>query len=179
MEINKIIIIYESHKLKNHILQTTLLPYKDFIEGYYTQEIREKNTLKGYDIIFLNGEKILFASKEENFEIKYEKYSINKNALEKVSKKILNYITTENKIILLEVGPMFIKDNEFTFDFLKILSSDKKILIFSPKNKEIIKTLSAMDDSFVMELTKKHKDDIKKYIDRWLGELITRMVINE
>lgn len=179
METNKLVITYNSYKQKKNILETIIFPYNNFIDGYYTSEIREKNVLKGYDLTFINGEKKILASTQIISNIAYNKYALSPNVLKEVSNKLIKYIKTQHKIILIEVGSMFTLENSFIQNLIQILSSDKKIIIFTRKSKEIENTLKNLDDSIVIELTKKQLENVKKFTDKWLGETISKMKINE
>jgi len=175
MEINKLTIIFDSHKQKNHLLNTIILPYKNFMEGFFSVDIREKNKLKGYNIEFINGHTFEFASKEFIGEIYYNKYAIKKDTLNEISNSLSRYIEIKNKIILLEVGTIFISDKLYLSNLIKLLSSDKKMIIFSPRQKEIITTIRKLDDIFICELSKKSLQTIKKIVDKWLGETVAKI----
>lgn len=179
MEINKLGITFVSHKQKQMLLETTVLHYRNFIEGYYSVELREKNKLIGYDINFINDKKMEFAHKDFIGELTFGKYAIKSKALEKISQKILKYSEIPHKIIMIELGSIFILNPQFTQNLLKLFSTDKKIIILTPKNKEITQTIKNLDDSFMIELNKKETHAVKKAIDKWLGELVSRMEINE
>jgi nucleoside-triphosphatase THEP1 len=177
MEINKLAIVFESYKQKNHILTNIILPYKSFMEGFFSVEIREKNKLKGYNIEFINGQVFDFASKEFISELYYNKYAIKKDTLLEISKSLSYYTEIKNKIIILEVGSIFISDPIYLSNFIKLLSSDKKIIIFTPKQKEIISTIRKLDDLFLCELSKKTLEVVKKVVDKWLGETVSKIEI--
>lgn len=179
MEINKLGIVFQSHKQKQMLLETTVLPYRSFIEGYYSSEFREKNKLIGYDINFINDTSVPLAHKDFTGDISFGKYAIKSDTLKTIATRLLNYAEIPHKIIVIEIGKMFISDSNFTLNLLKLLSTDKKIIILTPKNKEITKTLKNLDDSFTAELTKKEASSVKKAVDQWLGKLVSRMEINE
>jgi nucleoside-triphosphatase THEP1 len=149
------------------------------MEGYYSTEIRKDNELIGYNINFINGETIEFARKDFTGKLSFLKYAIKDESFDKITQKIQQLIKTSHKIIVIEIGAMFIMKIEFIQNLLKILSTDKKMIIFLPKNKEILQTIKNLDDSFMMELTKKDLKSIKKAVDKWLGALISRIEINE
>ncbi|MEF3280920.1 MAG: nucleoside-triphosphatase [Elusimicrobiota bacterium] len=179
MEINKLIIIFDSYKQKKQLLETIILPYRDFLEGYYSTEIRNKKELKGYEVIYIGGEKKILASNEILSNVSFNKYAVSLDTIEEISHKIPEYITTPHKIVLMEVGSIFLLSQRFINNLIKALASDKKAIIFAKKTKEIEFTLKKLDDSLTIELTKKTLKDVKKITDKWLGNLINRMEINE
>lgn len=179
MEINKFTIIFQAHKYKKFLIDNVILPYKDFIKGYYSSEVRESNKLIGYDIEFISGLKLPFAHKDFIGDITFNKYSIKKESMQLLTEKIKEYINVKDKMILIEIGAMFINDPVFTHNLLELFSTDRKMVIFIPKNKLIIQTISNLDDSFVVEVNKKDLHSTKKALDKWLGNLILRMDLNE
>jgi nucleoside-triphosphatase THEP1 len=179
MEVNKLAIIFESYKQKKFLLNNAILPYKNFMDGFFSVEIREKNKLEGYNIEFLDGRILEFASKNFVSELYYNKYAIKKETLIEIAKATNSYIKAKNKIILLEVGSIFITDAEFSSNFIKLLSSDKKIIIFSPRQKEIVSTIRKLDDLILLELNRKTIQGIKKITDEWLGENVSRINLYE
>ncbi|MCX7905477.1 MAG: hypothetical protein N2446_02090 [Elusimicrobiales bacterium] len=180
MEINKLIIIFESYKEKEKILYNTVLPYRSFLEGYYSTEIREKNKLKGYEINILNENlKMILASSEILSDIQFNKYSVNKETLNNISQRLISYITIPHKIILIEIGSIFLLEPSFGINIIKLLASDKKIIIFAKKSKEIESTMNRLYDSLIIHLTKKEAQNTKKVVDKFIGELVSRIEINE
>jgi len=175
MEINKLAIIFESYKQKKLLLNNIILPYKNFMEGFFSVEIREKNKLKGYNIEFIDGQILEFASKEFISDVYYNKYAIKKETLSQIANSLSSYIETKSKIILLEVGSIFISDPQYLSNFIKLLSSDKKMIIFSSKQKNIVETMRKLDDIFLCELSKKTLEVVKKIVDKWLGETVTKI----
>lgn len=180
MEINKLVVIFESYKEKEKIIKNTVLPYRYFLEGYYSTEIREKNVLKGYSINFLseNDSKIL-ASTEIVSNISFNKYSINIETLKKVSQKLIQYTQIPHKIILIEIGTIYLLEPSFSTNLISLLASDKKTIIFAKKSKEIETTMNKLYDTLLIHLTKKESKSVKKVVDKFIGELISRMEINE
>lgn len=180
MEINKLVIIFESYKEKEKIIKNIILPYKYFLEGYYSTEIREKNNLKGYSINFLseNTSKIL-ASTEILSNISFNKYSLNIETIKEISQKLSAYSTIPHKIIIIEIGAMYLSEPSFATNIIKLFASDKKIIIFAKKSKEIESTMNKLYDSLIIHLTKKESKNVKKVVDKFIGELVSRMEINE
>lgn len=180
MEINKLIIIFESYKEKEKIISNIILPYRYFFDGYYSSEIREKNVLKGYTINFLdNNEKHILASTEIISDLQFNKYAVNIKTLEIVSQKIKGYTTIPHKIILLDIGSIYLLNPKFSTNIIELLASDKKIIIFAKKSKEIESTMNKLYDALTVYLTKKESANIKKIVDKFIGELISRMEVNE
>lgn len=180
MEINKLIIIFDSYKEKEKIITTVILPYRYFFEGYYSSEIREKNQLKGYTINFLNNnEKYTLASTEIVSSFKFNKYAVDMGTLEIVSTRIKEYIKIPHKLILLDIGSIYLVSEEFSKSIIEILASDKKMIIFAKKSKEIESTMNKLYDALTVHLTKKETQNIKKLTDKFIGEIISRIELNE
>lgn len=180
MEINKLVVIFESYKEKEKIIKNIILPYKYFLEGYYSSEIREKNSLKGYNINFLseNISKVL-ASTEILSQISFNKYSLCIDTIKEISQKLLEYPNIPHKIILIEIGSMYLLEPSFATNIIRLLASDKKIIIFAKKSKEIEATMNKLYDALIVHLTKKESKNVKKVVDKFIGELVSRMEINE
>ncbi|MCX7641605.1 MAG: hypothetical protein N2Z20_03115 [Elusimicrobiales bacterium] len=180
MEINKLIIIFDSYKEKEKIISNVILPYRFFFEGYYTTEIKEKNKLKGYMINILNQEKKMILASQEIFSnVQFNKYAVNMETLQNISQNLSSYISIPHKIILIELGSIYLLESSFSKKIIELLASDKKIIIFAKKSKEIESTMNKLYDALIVHLTQKESQNIKKIVDKFIGELVSRMEINE
>ena len=75
--------------------------------GFYTEEIREGNTRKGFKIITLGGDEAVLA--EVGFPSKYRvgKYGVNVKGIEEVAVRALeNALASKDLIIIDEIGKM-------------------------------------------------------------------------
>ncbi|MGC8866658.1 MAG: nucleoside-triphosphatase [Elusimicrobiales bacterium] len=179
MEINKLIVLFESYKEKDKIINSVILPYKYFFEGYYATEIRVKNKLEGYSVIFLNeNDQRILASTQIISKLSFNKYAVNEETLKYISEKIKSYISLSNKIILIEFGSIYLLEPDVGSSLINLFASDKKTIVFAKKSKEIESTMNKLYDAIVINLTKKESKSIKKVVDRFIGEAVLRMEIN-
>lgn len=173
MEINKIVILFNSYKLKNILLNSSIFPYRNFLAGYYTTEIRKKTELTGYKVNFFDSSSKILASQEILSDIAFNKYAINREAIDEITRHLSELTEIKGKIVLLdEIGSFYLKFQNLTDTLLKILSSDKKMIIFSRNIKELKNTFDRLDDSKIIGLNTKTDTEIKKFIDNWLTEKI-------
>lgn len=180
MEINKLIIIFESYKEKDRIINNTILPYKYFFDGYYSIENRLKNKLEGYSVVFFpDNETKILASTQILSKISFNKYAVNEETLKYISQKINLYPSIPHKIILIELGSIYLLSNEVRASLITLFASDKKIIIFAKKSKEIESTMNKLYDALIIHLTKKESKNVKKVVDKFIGEVISRFETNE
>lgn len=180
MNINKLVIIFDSNKLKSLFISASVLPYRYFFEGFYSSEVREKNKLNGYEINYLNSaEKDILASRQIISDVSFNKYAVNVKTLEKLSNKIQSYTSLTGKIFLVEIGSIYLLSQEYRRRFIELLASEKKIIILAKKSKEIESTMNKLFDTLVVNMVKKTFQDVKKVSDRFILDVISNMRFNE
>ncbi len=180
MEINKLVILFESYKEKEKLINNIILPYRYFFDGYYSTEQRVKNKLEGYSIIFLNEtQKRTLASTQILSKLSFNKYAVDEDTLEYISQKINLYTSIPHKIILVEIGSIYLLSNKLCSSLITLFATDKKIIIFAKKSKEIESTMNRLYDALIINLTKKESKNVKKIVDKFIGEIISRFEVNE
>jgi len=102
--------------------------------GFYTREVRKGKRRIGFEIVTLEGETDLLATKESsiNFpqQVLFESYRINLDAIETVGIPALLKAMADNKIVVVdEIGPMEIFSAQFCDTILKILDDQTTAVV--------------------------------------------------
>jgi len=97
--------------------------------GFYTEEIREKGTRKGFKIITLDGREGILAHVNVKSPYQVSKYKVNIEDLEKLGVKSILDALNQNKVIIIdEVGKAEMYSEKFKKAVEAALDSKNKIL---------------------------------------------------
>jgi len=139
--------------------------------GFYTSEIREGGTRKGFKIITLDGQEGILAHVNVESPYQVSKYKVNIKDLEEIGVNSILKALKKNKIAVLdEIGKMEL----FSAKFKKAVEA-----ALNSKNK-VLGTIKLTPDSFtskienrldtkIFYLTKENREKIKKEIIRLLA----------
>ncbi|MFQ3676108.1 MAG: nucleoside-triphosphatase [Endomicrobiia bacterium] len=181
------------NKIKNYFItglpkigKTTLAKkiidvYKNIIVGFYTEEILKNNSRIGFKIINSNNESSIFALKHgENIDVyngtikHYKKYDIFIDNLEKVG---IDYIEQQfndnNKLFLIdEVGSMEMLSERFCNLVVKLLNSDKKVILTLRANTNtFIEDIKKISFSKIIVLQRNTFDKVYNELISWIEEI--------
>jgi nucleoside-triphosphatase THEP1 len=97
--------------------------------GFYTREVSKNKKRIGFEIVTLDKESALLATKEHHIEfvnqVVFGDYRINLDAMEKVAVPTLKKAISNGKIIIIdEIGPMEIFSKSFCQTLIKILDDN-------------------------------------------------------
>ena len=136
--------------------KTTLIKkiYKELKDknpiGFYTEEIRNGERRKGFELMGLNGQRILFAHILLESSHQVGKYKVDVEAFDKFLKSI-DFKTRDNLIIIDEIGKMECLSPKFVKLIWEILDSDNLV----------IATISHTDGGIKGRI--KERDDVELY----------------
>jgi nucleoside-triphosphatase THEP1 len=111
---------------KTTVIKKTIELSGNIFDGFYTQELRQNNQRIGFEIITLDGQQALLATKEKkvNFlrQAKFGEYTVNIDAIESVAvPSFLKAVTSAKVAVIDEIGPMEIFSKRFCSAVLEIL----------------------------------------------------------
>ena len=184
------------NKIKNYFItglpkvgKTTLVKkiidvYKNIIVGFYTEEILKSNSRIGFKIINSNNETSVFALKHgENAGIyngtikHYKKYDVFIDNLEKVGIDYIEQQFTDNnnnnKLFLVdEVGAMELLSEKFCNLIVKLLNSDKKVILTLRANTNtFIEDIKKISFSKIVVLQKNTFDKVYDELISWIEQI--------
>ncbi len=114
---------------KTTVVKKFLEVYEGNVIGLLTPEIRKNNKRIGFALKLIpSDEEFIFASVEKISSVKFGKYYLNLENLEKVLNKIENSLETCELVVIDEIGKMEMFSQRFKTFVKTILESDASIL---------------------------------------------------
>ena len=138
--------------------------------GFYTEEIREKGTRKGFKIITLDGREGILAHVNVKSPYQVSKYKVNIEDLEKLGVKSILDALNQNKVIIIdEVGKAEMYSEKFKKTILAALDSKNKILgTIMLKPNPFCDKIKQRKDTRIFYLTRENREEIKMEIKNLL-----------
>lgn len=170
---NKLAVFCGSFKLKSLAVKRLVSGYGHFLGGFYTREMREKNKLYGYELVSLSGETEKLAGKDFVSGECFNKYAVNKKAVEVFAVRHIKAAAERGELLLLdELGPIFLRSEIFRNALLEILASEKDAVFFSRSSREVGSTLEKLDNLKMIELDEKGYELSLREMEAWVYEKI-------
>ncbi|HDO19908.1 MAG: NTPase [archaeon GB-1867-097] len=141
-----------------------MLKQKNFrVGGIICPEVRFKGVRIGFKIVdVLSGSEGWLSNVNFNFPIKVGKYSVNIRDLETIGISAINRASKCSDVIIIdELGPMEMKSKAFFQAFLKVLETEKPMIIIVHKRLKnyIVKLFRSMNVTFkIFEVTYRNRD---------------------
>ena len=167
--IKNLILSVNSQNLKTFFIKKIISNYKYWMGGIITCEIRNNGRREGYEIRTLKGAKSVLASVKIISDIGFNKYAVNREALDGLALSAIKTAIEEEKIVLIdEVGSMALLSDEFINQVRRVLSSRLPVLLIVRAQAEtFLNTLSSMSDTEVCNMEKHNYSEIEKKTDDW------------
>jgi nucleoside-triphosphatase len=139
--------------------------------GFYTEEIRERNTRKGFKIITLDGEDTVLA--EPAFASKYRvgKYGVNIEGIERVAVKSLEKALASNRLVVIdEIGKMECYSEKFRDVVIKCLDTGAPVVAtIAKRGDRFIESIKDRGDVAIYEVTPATRDGLPEKLSSILG----------
>ncbi len=157
---------------KTSILKETIDALKINAGGFYTREIREGGTRKGFEIITLNGKKGILAHIDCRSPYRVSKYGVNIKDLEEIAAPAIEEALRNKECIIIdEIGRMELYSPKFCSLVKKALDSEKKVLgTIQARHNEFLNSIRKRKDTKIIEVTFENRRKIVKEIKevlRW------------
>jgi nucleoside-triphosphatase len=125
------------------------------VTGFYTQEIRENNTRKGFSWKRLDGPAGTLAHVDIKGNFKVGKYGVDVAGFEKDVVPVLDVESDAEIFIIDEIGKMECLSQEFTAAVRQLFNSDKAVLAtVAKKGDELISEVKRYPDVKLFNLTR-------------------------
>jgi len=143
------------------------------VAGFYTQEIRENNTRKGFSWTRLNGATGILAHVNTKSPCKVGKYGVDVTGFEKSVVPILDINHSDAELFIIdEIGKMECFSKKFVTAVRQLFASDKSVLAtVAKKGKGLISDVKNHPDTKLFNLTTKNRDKIIAEISQILSFL--------
>ena len=142
--------------------------------GFFTREIRQGDIRTGFELISLDGKKMLLSHVNIDSPHKVGKYKVDVMAFEKYLESIRFTENQENLVIIDEIGKMECMSEQFMILINTLLESDDIVLIATValRGGDLISQIKKRDDVKIYEITLKNRvellpkivQDIKKTV---------------
>jgi nucleoside-triphosphatase len=97
--------------------------------GFYTQEVREKGTRTGFELVTLDGRRAVLAHVNLQSRKRVGKYGVNLAVLDTLAVASIQEAASERKIIVIdEIGPMEILSERFRDAVMQVLQNGSTVL---------------------------------------------------
>lgn len=99
------------------------------VGGFYTQEVREGEIRKGFEIVTLDGRRAILAHINIRGPKRVGKYGVNLAALDGLAVTSLQQAVNSHKIVIIdEIGPMELLSDRFRDAVMRTMQSDATVV---------------------------------------------------
>jgi len=132
------------------------------VAGFYTQEIRQNNTRKGFSWTRLDGATGILAHIDIKGPHKVGKYGVDVAGFEKSVVPVLDIERSNAELFIIdEIGKMECKSFKFVIAVKHLFASDKSVLAtVAKKGKDFISEIKKYPDIQLFNLTTQNRDKI-------------------
>jgi nucleoside-triphosphatase len=129
--------------------------------GFYTEEIRDEGTRKGFEIQCFDGQKGLLSHIDLKGPHRVGKYGVDVRGFERFLYSIPFSVPETGLVIIDEIGRMECLSSKFRKLIAEILGSEKMLIAsIALKGSGLIAEIKARPDVQVYEITEKNRDDL-------------------
>lgn len=141
--------------------------------GFYTEEIREEGTRKGFSLVSTTGAKAVLAHEKIKNRFAVGKYGVDVAGFERFLAAVpFHDEKTECPVVIDEIGRMECFSNIFTDLVVKLLSSERVVIAtVALKGDGLIESVKKRPDCDVIEVTRENRDRLPRDI---LDNIIAR-----
>ncbi|MFQ6082393.1 MAG: NTPase [Candidatus Aminicenantia bacterium] len=140
--------------------------------GFFTQEIRDKGTRKGFKIQSIQGKEAIFAHQESKSPFRVGKYGVNLNQLEEIGAQAIRQARINQKLIIIdEIGKMELFSEKFKNEVLAAFDSPQKVLAtIMFRSQPFIDKIKKRKDAELISLTQENFNSVLNAIINWLKD---------
>ncbi len=143
------------------------------LAGFYTQEIREANSRKGFQWKRLDGPEGILAHIDIKSPFKVGKYRVDVIGFEKSVVPVLDFDRTDTELFVIdEIGKMECMSEKFVAAVRRLFASEKSVLAtVAQKGAGLISEIKSCPDTKLFHLTHQNRDKIIAEISQILSFL--------
>ena len=138
--------------------------------GFYTEEIRNRQTREGFRLVTLDGQDIVLAHVNIRSRYRVSKYGVDVQNLDNVGVAAINRAVAESDLIVIdEIGKMELFSPRFREAVLKAIDSGKKVLGTVMLNPHpFADDIKRRPEVKVIQLTRADHDQVLREILDWV-----------
>jgi nucleoside-triphosphatase len=133
--------------------------------GFYTKEIREAGTRKGFELIDLNGRKSILSHVNIKSYFRVGKYGVDVEGFEEFLNSLEFFDPVADLIVIDEIGKMECFSVKFNALLEKIMDSEKSVIAtIAWKGAGVMEQVKSRDDIRLFEVTRDNRDRLVRDI---------------
>lgn len=131
--------------------------------GFYTREIRNKNSRTGFSLVTLDGAERIFAHVKIASPKRVGKYGVDVNALEEKGLSAIKKAIEEREIVVIdEIGKMELYSKRFQQVVLRALNGDSVVLATIGRiDHPFVRSIKQRKDICLLEISKGNRDCVR------------------
>ncbi|MHA2294767.1 MAG: nucleoside-triphosphatase [Candidatus Hodarchaeales archaeon] len=141
------------------------------VSGFYTKEIRKygkHGRRTGFEIICLDGTRGILASTEQEFDMKFGRYSVN---LEDIRELMVTRMKSPDGVFILdEIGKMELLEPTFRKSLFDLLDRGNLIATITIKDTPLTSRMKTHLTTTLLEMTMENRDSMSEIIVRMLDK---------
>lgn len=157
-----------------------LLPSQLRVDGFFTEEVRERGERVGFQIVTMDGQKAWLAKKGFASPYKVGKYGVDVEAIEKVIITALSRAVAQADLIVIdEIAKMELSHPAFAGIVWECLESSKPVLgVIQRSRLPFIEKVKAREDTAIWDVTPENRDKLPEKIAEVLTQLLNEPSID-
>jgi len=157
---------------KTTLIKECTFPFREYVGGFYTEEIKENNARMGFLLKTFSGYSGVLAAKGMKSEKKLNKYGIDLNVLDQMGTKALVEAQKDKKVVVVdEIGSMEIFSSYFCDTIAEIMGGKKPLLAtIRLKAEPFTSQIKKMSDTELLQLDRENFPSIKEKVRAWLED---------
>lgn len=158
---------------KTTLLREIVATYRGLAGGFYTEEVRQRGTRLGFDIVTLDGRRAPLARVGYGGRYRVSKYGVDVEALERVGVAALREALERDALIVVdEIGKMELFSEGFRKTIAEALEAGRRVLgtILYARH-PWAGGLKGDPRVVVLEVTRQNRREVMRKALNWLGEL--------
>ena len=129
--------------------------------GFFTSEMREKGKRVGFKIITLEGQEGILAHECIKSHIRVGKYGVNLQELDKIAVPAIQPTTSDQMVIIDEIGKMECFSQLFQKRLLDVLNSPNVVIgSIALKGSQFIERIKTRNDVRIVQVTENNRDEL-------------------
>jgi nucleoside-triphosphatase len=138
--------------------------------GFYTQEIRDKGSRKGFELISFDGRRRILSHVDIKSKFRVGKYGVDVAGFEDFLDQIDFLKPASSLIIIDEIGKMECLSNTFKKLLNKLLNAEKPVIAtIAQRGGGPIATIKKRPDALLLEITRQNRDKLLPEISALLS----------
>jgi len=155
---------------KTTLIKECVLPFRESVGGFFTEEIRENRERRGFLLKTFSGESGILAEKGRKGKFKVNKYGVDINVLDDLGVAALQVAEKEKAVVVVdEIGTMEMLSQKFCAAIAQLLKGSKPVLAtIRQKAEPFTSQIKKMGETKLISLNRDNFPVVKNEVRRWV-----------